>query len=500
MASWLWNPRVSLWSLWVLLLLRVRAANTEECPDFFAYSQTAHRPLSNGTHRLGYQRPSPKCRTFHSPVVEDVLGNMSTVIRDPDLYRLFQNTWPNTLDTAIRWKGVAANNTDEELTFIITGDINAMWLRDSANQMQSYLPVLRADPGPDSLASLYRGVINLQARYLLTSPFCNSFQAPDESGLPPAYNEWAAHDRVTPPYNESRVFECKYELDSLAAFLQISTNYYDATADLAFFGRFQWVAAVQAVLNTATAMMAPTAGPDDLPLEPPYRFTRPTSRVTETLSHDGVGSPVANGTGLIRSGFRPSDDATVFQLLIPANMMFSRFLTSTAAIAARLSTAPPGLAARMRDLGASLGAAITAHGVVRDAVAGRPVFAYEVDGRGGAVVMDDANVPSLLAAPLIGLVGRDDEVYRNTRAAVLGGADTAGNPYYMRGRNLSAVGSPHTGGAYAWPMASVVRVLTSNDDVEIAGEVRQLLGSTDGLGLMHEGVAASNPSDWTRPW
>jgi meiotically up-regulated gene 157 (Mug157) protein len=294
-----------------------------QCPEYIDYATQVHEPLSSGKYKLAYQRPSEECRTFKSQGLEDTVSRMESVIKDPDLYRLFQNAYPNTLDTAIKWKGHAADNADEELTFIITGDINAMWLRDSSNQLQSYLPILNASSDPNSIASLYRGVINLQARYLLTSPYCNAFQPPVESGIGPSENGAGSQDNVYPSYSNSSVFECKYELDSLAAFLQISSDYYNATGDLEFFGKFQWIEAIQNVLQVAENMTTPTYGPDGAVLQSPYTYTRYTDRATETLSNDGIGNPVANGTGLVRSGFRPSDDSTIFQLYIPSNMVRS---------------------------------------------------------------------------------------------------------------------------------------------------------------------------------
>ena len=255
--------------------------------------------------------------------------------------------------------GYAADNAQEELTFIITGDINAMWLRDSSNQMQSYLPLLNASSDPNSIASLYRGVINLQARYLLTSPYCNSFQPPVESKIDVAPNPSASDDHVVPPYNNQSVFECKYELDSLAAFLEVSANYYNATGDSDFFGKFHWVDGIKAVLEVAENMTTPTYGGDGAVLDSPYTFTRLTTRSTETFSNDGLGNPVANGTGLIRSGFRPSDDSTIYQLFIPANMMFSTYLASTSEIMSKLNTPDTkALAQRMKDLSNSLRGAI----------------------------------------------------------------------------------------------------------------------------------------------
>jgi meiotically up-regulated gene 157 (Mug157) protein len=291
-----------------LVMSNVKGDITNSCPDYSIYSQSKHEPFSVGKYNLSYMRPDPACRTFNSSVVEDTIINMKTVVKDPDLYRLFENSFPNSLDTAVKWRGFAANNSREELTFLITGDINAMWLRDSANQMQSYLPLVTVNSSFDSLASLYRGVINLQARYINEAPHCNSFQPPVESGLPPTQNQVTA-DGFTPYVSAQTVFECKYELDSLAAFLEISTNYYEATGDIQFFRDFDWVKTINTILRTTQALLVGTYASNGSVNDVPYTWMRDTTIGTETLDNSGRGNPVQSGTGLVRSAFRPSDDA-----------------------------------------------------------------------------------------------------------------------------------------------------------------------------------------------
>lgn len=183
-----------------------------------------------------------------------------------------------------------------------------MWLRDSANQMQSYLSLLTPDTSPDSIASLYRGVINLQARYITSAPYCNSFQPPIESGLSPSQTQ-AVPDNFSPAASNQTVFECKWELDSLAAFLQISTEYFEKTGDVQFFKDFGWVDAVRVILDTTQANLVGTYGEDGSVNAAPYTWQRETTVGTETLSNSGRGNPVQSGTGLVRSAFRPSDDA-----------------------------------------------------------------------------------------------------------------------------------------------------------------------------------------------
>ncbi|CZT00058.1 related to Meiotically up-regulated gene 157 protein [Rhynchosporium agropyri] len=475
------------------VLATVVAVVDAQCPEYSSFSKHRHQPFSSGRYQLSYMRPEPACRTFNSSIVEDTITSMKPVIKDPDLYRLFQNSFPNSLDTAVRWKGVAANNSKEELTFLITGDINATWLRDSANQMQSYLSLLRADSSYDSLASLYRGVINLQARYINQAPHCNSFQPPVESGLTPTQNQ-PKPDTFTPPASDRIVFECKYELDSLAAFLEISTNYYEATKDMQFFRSFQWVAAVNTIMATTQAMLVGTYEADGAVRQSPYTWMRETTRATETLANSGRGNPVRDGTGLVRSAFRPSDDSTIYQLFIPANMMISRYLDSASTIMAGIGN-QRNLSNRMHNFAGSIRDAITKHGIVYDPVYGQ-VYAFEVDGYGSANRMDDANIPSLLSAPFIGYLNVSDPVYQNTRKYVL----SKDNPYFMRGPAINAIGGPHVGFGQAWPMASIIRIFTSNDTSEIETSLKEIVSSTDGLGLIHESIDSFNASTWTRQW
>lgn len=367
-----------------------------------------------------------------------------------------------------------------------------MWLRDSANQMQSYISILKPSSDSSSLASLWRGVINTQARYISVSPYCNSFQPPVESKI--NFTSSGSGDKVFPNYDPNFVFECKYELDSLAAFLQVSAEYYQKTQDIDFFGKYKWVEAVKAIMKLANDMQTPTYAANGAVNASPYRFERSTTRGSETLTNDGSGNPVQNGTGLIRSAFRPSDDTTIYQLFIPANMQFSSYLQQASQIMAKL----PGqtdLANQMEALAKQVQKAIAQHGIIQHPVLGS-IYAFEVDGFGSSTIMDDANIPSLLSAPLLGFVKSSEKVYQNTRNMIL----SSQNPYYMRGPLLNAVGGPHTGPGNSWPMASIVRILTSDNFGEIRGELSALVGSTAGRGLIHESVSTFDPEVFTRPW
>ncbi|KAK4176831.1 hypothetical protein QBC36DRAFT_300811 [Triangularia setosa] len=493
------------------------------CPDYSGYSSTHHEPKSTGRYKLSYQRPHPSCRTFSLPEVEETIVSMKQIIKDPDLFRLFENCFPNTLDTAITWKGLSWKNATshlpvdinnpepgqhppeaqaEELTFITTGDIPAMWLRDSAHQLSSYATLLKPSNSSSSLASLYRGLINLQARYILTAPHCNAFLAPPESGIPPPpSSDDGTTDYVYPPLpstpgsqTKKAVHECKYELDSLASFLSLSHTYLTSTSDLPFVSRpsSSFLPALRKLLSFTKDLQSGTYNRDGTPAFSAYQFQRFTTTSTETLPNAGSGPPMKTGTGLVRSAFRPSDDATTYQGFIPGNMMFASYLSKLSPLVSKLDKTT---GQEMADLAAEIKKGIEDHGRTDHRLHGR-IYAYEVDGYGSHNLMDDANIPSLLSAPLYGYLDRNGETYQRTRRFVLGES----NPYYMFGPVLNATGGPHIGPGMAWPMGLIVQALTSDDDDEIYSCIKQLLSSTDGFGLMHESVNTHSVSVWTRHW
>ena len=298
---------------------------TGACPDYRTYAATMHHPFSDGVMRLPYQRPSPHCRTFTSPLVEQVIDDVTQRMEDKDLARLFENAFPNTLDTTVRWhvdgtqkkkKKSAAHKDDGKWqgaqSFIVTGDIDAEWLRDSTNQLAQYQRLAKRDK---KLERLILGAINTQAEFVIESPYCNAFQPPPPSGM--SYTANGQLDTVHPTYEPAFVFECKYELDSLAHFLALANQFYNSTGSTAFLTP-RWSVALQTLLKVLDRQMDGTFDPvDGTYVKNEYTFQRRTNTGTETLNLEGIGNPLNSGTGLVRSAFRPSDDATILAFYIP---------------------------------------------------------------------------------------------------------------------------------------------------------------------------------------
>jgi meiotically up-regulated gene 157 (Mug157) protein len=394
--------------------------------------------------KLPFQRPAVPCRTFTSLLAEKVITDITGLMVNKDLARLFENAFPNTLDTTVRWHvdgSIPQTDLKARFTgpkwegpqsFVVTGDINAEWLRDSTNQLLQYQPLAKTDK---HIYTLILGAINTQSEYVIESPYCNAFQPPRASKLPPSQN--GQDDVVHPVYEPTFVFECKYELDSLANFLSLGNTFYNHTSSLDFLTP-RWYIALDTVLTVLDQQSQSTFDAQTGRFERNmYTFSRRTDQGTETLGLSGVGNPLNYGTGLIRSAFRPSDDATILGFFIPANAMMAVELKRTADILTVAGKAP--LAQILEKRAQSITDGIWEHGVVEHKEFGR-VFAYEVDGYGSHILMDDANVPSLLALPVLGFVDKDNEVYINTRKMLL---KKGGNPYYLQGNVFHGIGGQY---------------------------------------------------------
>ncbi|TGO68969.1 hypothetical protein BOTNAR_0017g00320 [Botryotinia narcissicola] len=472
------------------------------CPDYKKYSTFRHGPVSDGPMELPFQRPAEECRTFSSPLVEKVIDDMSLKMINKDLARLFENAFPNTLDTTVRWhvdgttkhtelKARSAQSNQKwqgAQSFVVTGDINAEWLRDSTNQLLQYQPLSNKDP---AIFNLILGAINTQAEYVIQSPYCNAFQPPPPSKLAASQN--GQDDNVHPAYEPSFVFECKYELDSLANFLALGNAFYNHTKSSDFINS-RWLTALDTLLMVIEQQSESSFDSKTGRFQRnAYTFSRRTDQGTETLPLSGVGNPLNYGTGLIRSAFRPSDDTTILGFFIPANAQMSVELKRTAEI---LKVAKRSdLAQTLEKRSQSIRDGIMKHAVVQHKKWGK-VFAYEVDGYGGQILMDDANVPSLLALPILGFCSNDDQIYKNTRKMIL---SKEGNPYYLEGKAFKGIGGPHIGPENAWPMSLLLQAMTSNDDDEIM-ECLNLVLKASRLGLIHESINVNRIQEYTRSW
>lgn len=417
-------------------------------------------------------RPAPGKRCFQSDAVERAILDTRARIADPDLADLFANCLPNTLDTTVT-VGVDPDGMPD--TFVITGDIDAMWLRDSTNQVWSYLRFVEDDPG---LKLLIQGLIHRQVRCVLIDPYANAFHRDPFDG------EWVSDDTVMMP----ELHERKYELDSLCAVIRLSYGYYRYTGDSSCFGP-KWRAAMDAILRT---IRFEQAGSDE-DVEPRYRFRRQTNSPHETLAGGGVGQP-ARRCGLSKSPFRPSDDAAMLPFLVPANAMAVVALRQLAEIY-RDACGLPDQARDAEALAQEIDNGIRAHAIVEHPEFG-PILAYEIDGFGSNYCMDDANVPSLLSLPYLGYCDASDPLYLRTRAFAL----SSWNPYYSAGAALSGIGGPHVGRGFIWPMSIVVQGLTSRSTEEIAACLKMLRDTHASTWFMHESVWKDDPKRFTRPW
>ena len=408
-------------------------------------------------------------RKFKSPAVEHAIDRVKSSIGNKELAWMFENCFPNTLDTTVEFE-VIDGRPD---TYVITGDIDAMWLRDSSAQVWPYLPLMKEDP---ALQQLIAGVINRQTRCILKDPYANAFYK-DENKV----SQWKSDLTDMKP----GVHERKWEIDSLCYPIRLAYRYWKLTGDAAPFDD-SWHKSIGLVLQTFLEQQRKNG-------RGPYHFMRRTETATDTVPGRGYGNPT-KPVGLICSTFRPSDDATVFPFLVPSNFFAVVSLRQAAEMVEKISK-DEKLAAQCRALADEVEKALREYAVVNHPKAGH-VYAYEVDGYGDFYCIDDGNVPSLLSLPYLGATKTDDPTYKRTRGLVLSDL----NPYYCQGKAADGPGGPHVGMDMIWPLGLIVEGLTSTDEKEIRHCLETLQKTHAGTGFMHEAFNKDDPKKFTRSW
>lgn len=419
------------------------------------------------------RRPRPADRHFVSRAVEREIARVSAKIGDPELRWMFGNCYPNTLDTTVFLDHVDGRPD----AFVITGDIECLWLRDSSAQLNPYVHLVREDA---RLRDLFCGLIARQARCILIDPYANAFlrDPGGKTNLP-----WALADDTE---MKPGVAERKWEVDSLCYPMRLAHDYWRASGDATPFDAL-WREGARASIRTFREQQRKD-GPG------PYRFLRRDKLATETQILNGYGAPTRK-VGMIHSMYRPSDDACIFPFLVPANL-FAVAALRKLAVVAREAAGDERLALDATALADEVDAATRAHGTMIDPASGERIWAYEVDGFGNGHFMDDANVPSLSALAYLDAVPADDPLFRRSAAA----AWSERNPYFFKGAIAEGIGGPHAGLRMIWPMAIVMHALNSDDDGVIRQCLRGLKASHADTGFMHEAFDQDDSRRFTRHW
>ncbi len=384
----------------------------------------------------------------------------------PEISALYRNCYPNTLETTMK-------QIDDGSYFVLTGDIPAMWLRDSTAQVSHYIPLAAEDV---EIRNIIKGVIKTQFKYILIDSYANAFnEMPDSKG----------HiDDI--PENGPWVFERKYEIDSLCYPVRLIYKYWKATGDRTVFDNNFSIAA-EKIVNQFITEQRHFENSE-------YRFTRLGCSWQDTIHNNGMGMPVSY-TGMTWSGFRPSDDACVFGYLIPSNMFAVVILEYIIEIFSEVYSDKTDLILKCTRLKNEINNGIINYGTYDHPEFGT-IYACETDGMGNKRLFDDANVPSLLSMPYLGYCDKNDKMYKRTRAFILSDK----NPYYYKGKCARGVGSPHTPEGYIWHIALSMQGLTSDNEEEIKDVLKMLCETDGGTGYMHEGFNADNHFEFTRKW
>ena len=415
-------------------------------------------------------RPKMKKRLFTSKAVEAEIVRVKKLLTNPKLAWMFENCFPNTLDTTVHFRMLDGKPD----TFVYTGDIHAMWLRDSGAQVWPYVQLANNDP---KLKEMLAGVILRQFKCINIDPYANAY---NDGALPDGH--WMSDLTDMKP----ELHERKWEIDSLCYPIRLAYHYWKTTGDASIFSD-EWLTAIAKVLKTFKEQQRKEDP------KGPYRFQRKTERALDTMTNDGWGNPV-KPVGLIASAFRPSDDATTFQFLVPSNFFAVTSLRKAAEILNTVNK-KPDLAKECTTLSNEVEAALKKYAVYNHPKYGK-IYAFEVDGFGNQLLMDDANVPSLIALPYLGDVKVNDPIYQNTRKFVW----SEDNPYFFKGTAGEGIGGPHIGYDMIWPMSIMMKAFTSQNDAEIKTCIKMLMDTDAGTGFMHESFHKNDPKNFTRSW
>ena len=426
--------------------------------------------LSLSAQEYRSQRPAEQDRLFRSEAVEAKILEVQRMLTNPRLAWMFANCFPNTLDTTVHFRTDEEDGMDD--TFVYTGDIHAMWLRDSGAQVWPYVQLANDD---EALRRMIAGVINRQFKLINIDPYANAFNDGPTGG------EWMSDITEMNP----NVHERKWEIDSHCYPIRLAYGYWKETGDTSVFGEV-WIQAIKNILKTFKEQQRKDG-------VGPYYFMRKTERQLDTKCCNGYGNPV-NPVGLIVSSFRPSDDATTFDFLVPSNFFAVTSLRKAAEILTKVNK-DKELAKECRALADEVEAALKEYAVVEHPKYGK-IYAFEVDGFGNTYFMDDSNAPSLLSMAYLGDVDVNDPIYQNTRRFVW----SEDNPYFFKGTAGEGIGGPHIGYDMIWPMSIMMKAFTSRDDAEIKWCMETLMKTDAGTGFMHESFHKDNPEKFTRAW
>lgn len=399
-------------------------------------------------------------------LIRKISADLSNKIDDIKLKKIFYNCFINTMETTVEY------NEENIDTFIITGDIPAMWLRDSTSQIEHYLPFINEH---DGLKKLFIGLINRQVFCILHEPYANAFNKTANG------QKWDNDITKDSPW----VWERKYEIDSLCFPVRLIYKYWKKSNDSSFFN--------DEIKNMFYKIIETWKIEQNHFENSDYSFQRLNCSPTDTLPNKGLGDLVSY-TGMTWSGFRPSDDACKYNYLIPSNMFAAVVLGYISEISETIFN-DIKLKNIADELKYQIEEGINKFGIIHTEEFG-DVYAYEVDGLGNFNLMDDANVPSLLSIPYIGYKNIDDKIYQNTRKFIL----SKNNPYYYEGSVAKGIGSPHTPPEYIWHISLSMQGLTTKNESEINSLINTLINSDGNTGYMHEGFYCNDSTEFTREW